>query len=236
MRKVGYLFGNHRFLTWSQIPAMKVFECVGVKARKCLFLVRGNCVGRKASMSIGNEGEEKIPTYRELAALAKERDRQDKLAGKARARAKRVRSHVSGKDLAAENLVAENLAARYDGKKVGVEVLFGPEGKTQFIFRRLYRRSILGPDGEPQFIFRRVKGGVAGWTVSLAPVTISGYDTQRELSKGTAGGFWIKKRARQPLRLRRRSNCGLAFLRSNGCTSDSCCTAGKRLSTYIRSP
>ena len=144
-------------------------------------------------MSIGNESEEKLPTHSELAALAKERDRQDKLAGKARARAKRVRSHVSEKDLAAENLAAEKLAAKHDGKKVGVEVVFGPEGKTQLVFRRLYRRSIRGPDGEDRFIFRRVKGGVAGWQVGLRAGAISRYDIKRELNKSKLA-LWNKEK------------------------------------------
>jgi hypothetical protein len=144
-------------------------------------------------MSIGKEGEEKIPTHSEPAALARKRDRQDKLAGKARARAKRVRSHVLGKDLAAENLEAEKLAAKYNGKKVGVEVVFGPEGETQLVFRRVYRRSIRGPDGEIQCIYRRVKGGVAGWIVGLREGAISRDDFRRELNKSKTA-LWNKEK------------------------------------------
>ena len=145
-------------------------------------------------MSIGNEGEEKIPKRSELAALARERDRQDKLAGKARGGAKRrVTSHVSGKELEAENLEAEKLAAKHDGKKVGVEVVFGPEGATQLIFRRLYRSRIRGPDGKIRVVFRRVKGGVAGWNVGWREGGISRYDFQRELNKSKLA-LWNKEK------------------------------------------
>ena len=149
-------------------------------------------------MSTGNDSEEETPTYSELGALARERDRQDKLASKARGRAnqarakRRVTSHVSGKNLEAENLEAEKLAAKYDGKKVGVEVVFGPEGGTQLVFRRLYRSRIRGPDGETQFIFRRVKGD-AGWNVGLREGANSRYDFKRELNKANRA-LWNKEK------------------------------------------
>ena len=41
MRKVGYLFGNHRFLTWSQIPAMKVFDAWGSRPGNVCFWCEG---------------------------------------------------------------------------------------------------------------------------------------------------------------------------------------------------
>ena len=45
---------------------------------------------------------------------------------------------------------------------------------------------IFGPEGETQLVFRPSKGrvkGAARWTVCLLPVTTSRYDTHRELSK-----------------------------------------------------
>ena len=77
----------------------------GGKARERQVLVERNCVERKASMSIGNEGEENIPTHDELAASAEEQDRRDRLTSKARGRANQARaerSEVSEKDLLAK--------------------------------------------------------------------------------------------------------------------------------------
>ena len=138
-------------------------------------------------MSIGNESEEEPLNHSELAALAEERDRQDKLAGKARGGANQARGkrrEVSEKDLLAHKDAKKVWRVFSDRRwqasrgawditpRKAWDIIFGPEDKTRFVFSRAKGRSK-----------GAAKRKVARWTVSLAPVTISGYDIDRERSK-----------------------------------------------------
>jgi hypothetical protein len=70
-----------------------------------------------------NDNEEKDLTYDELRALAEEQDRRDGLSSKAR-----------GQREKREEVSEEHLLS-LGGKKAGAEIVFGPEGDTQLIFR-----------------------------------------------------------------------------------------------------
>ena len=111
-----------------------------------------------------NDSGEKPLTLGELRALAEKQDRLNGLAYEAKAQ-----THQN-KEVSEEDLLS------LGGKKAGAEIVFGPEGETQLIFRPSTGR------------FK----GAARWTVSLKG-NISRYDTQRELNKANRG-LWDREK------------------------------------------
>jgi hypothetical protein len=108
--------------------------------------------GKELSLAMNDSGEKPL-TLGELRALAEKQDRLNGLAYEAKAQTHQNKE-VSGEDLLS-----------LGEKKAGAEIVFGPEGETQLIFRPSTGR------------FK----GAARWTVSLKG-NISRYDTQRELN------------------------------------------------------
>ena len=106
-----------------------------------------------------NGSEEKRLTLSELRALAEKRDKQDGPWKK----------EEELPEVSLEELLA------LGGKKTGNQIVFGPEEKTQLIFRP--SKGMVGR-------------APARWTVSLKGET-SAYDTQRELSRANRG-LWDK--------------------------------------------
>ena len=106
-----------------------------------------------------NDSEEKRLTLSELRALAEKQDKQDGPWKK----------EEELPEVSLEELLA------LDGKKTGNQIVFGPEGKTQLIFRP--SKGMVGR-------------APARWTISLKSKT-SAYDTQRELSRANRG-LWDK--------------------------------------------
>jgi hypothetical protein len=106
-----------------------------------------------------NDSEEKRLTLSELRALAEKQDKQDGPWKK----------EEELPEVSLEELLA------LGGKKTGNQIVFGPEGKTQLIFRP--SKGMVGR-------------APARWTISLKGKT-SAYDTQRELSRANHG-LWDK--------------------------------------------
>jgi hypothetical protein len=109
------------------------------------------------------------PGLEELRALAKEQDRRDGLASKAKGQ-RGEREEVSEEQL----LSLGGKKPEVESKKAEVEIVFGPEGETQLIFKPSKGR------------FKKT----CRWRVSLKG-NISPYDTERALSKANRG-LWDK--------------------------------------------